>query len=248
MNTLLTWLLDEEAASAILGDLIELRRHQERTSPIRAALWFWRAVTGVALFIGIRRGREALRAWTGAGFGFSGGLNDLRQASRSLARTPWYSVTAIGVIALGMSVATTAFAVVDGVLFKPLPYQSPDELYQIAGGFSKLPTRSANGARVITQASVPDLEAWSAASGPATLAAIDISSPSLPLGGDVQPRVARVDGRVLDVLGVAPLIGGFRAGELHRAGGGDSRAHHLHTLARPFRRYTHDRRPTGRLP
>jgi putative ABC transport system permease protein len=129
---------------------------------------------------------------------------------RRLGRTPWYSVTAVGVIALGMSLSTTAFAVVDGVLFKPLPYRAPGELYAVAGAFSQLPPTPGKP-RVITAASLRDIEAWSAVSAPATLAGFDLSGAPLPIGGgDMRPRVAQVDAHVLDVLGVTPLIGGFR--------------------------------------
>ena len=209
MNTLLTWLMDGDAASAILGDLTEQRWHHARTSPIRATLWFWRSFMGIAFFIGARRGLDALRRWVRSGFGFSGGLHDWQHAARALKRTPWYSVTAIGVIALGMSLATTAFAVVDGVLFKPLPYRAPDELYSIAGAFSKLPPAPGQS-RVLTSASLPDIEAWSAVSAPATLSAYDVSGPTLLLRGDLRPRIAQVDSHLLEVLGVTPLMGGFR--------------------------------------
>ena len=209
MNTLLTWLMDENSASEILGDLTEQRWRLARTSPVRAALWFWRAVLGVAFFIGLRRITDAVRAWRISGLGLAGGLNDFKQAGRSLKRTPWYSITAIGVIALGMSLATTSFAVVDGVLFKPLPYRAPDELYSMAGAFSKLPP-SPGRAQQTTSVSVPDFEAWLAVSAPATLAAFDVSGSPLALRGDLRPRVAKVDARFLDVLGVKPLMGGFR--------------------------------------
>ena len=39
-------------------------------------------------------------------------VHDLRQTFRALRHAPWYSSTVIGVIALGMALATTVFAVV----------------------------------------------------------------------------------------------------------------------------------------
>src|ERR1019366_1342284 len=62
---------------------------------------------------------------------------DLRHAFRSLRRARWYSGTVIGVIALGMALATTVFAVFDGVLFKPLPYSKASELFSVTGGYQK---------------------------------------------------------------------------------------------------------------
>jgi hypothetical protein len=60
----------------------------------------------------------------------------MRYAIRSLRGSPWYSAAAVAVIALGMTLATTAFAIVDGVLFKPLPYPRADELHSIRGTYS----------------------------------------------------------------------------------------------------------------
>lgn len=40
-------------------------------------------------------------------------------------------------LAIAMALATTVFAVVDGVLFKPLPYERPRELYLVSGGYQE---------------------------------------------------------------------------------------------------------------
>jgi hypothetical protein len=49
----------------------------------------------------------------------------IRHAIRSLVRSPWYGVTAIGTITLTIALTATVFAVIDGVLFRPLPYPDP---------------------------------------------------------------------------------------------------------------------------
>jgi putative ABC transport system permease protein len=66
------------------------------------------------------------------------GRADLSQAIRSLSRTPWYSLTVIGVIALAMTLTTSVLAVVDGLLLKPLPYRQPDRLFALFPGHSEL--------------------------------------------------------------------------------------------------------------
>ena len=43
------------------------------------------------------------------------------------------------VVALSFSLATTVFALVDDVLFKPLPYRAPDQIFVVSPGFSALP-------------------------------------------------------------------------------------------------------------
>ena len=46
---------------------------------------------------------------------------DVRFTLRTLRHAPWYSATVVGVVAVTLALATTVFAVVDGVLFRPLP-------------------------------------------------------------------------------------------------------------------------------
>jgi hypothetical protein len=62
----------------------------------------------------------------------------MRHAIRSLSRAPWYALSVTGVIALGLALTTTVFAVVDGTLFKPLPYQDAERLFAVAAGHSAL--------------------------------------------------------------------------------------------------------------
>ena len=104
-----------------------------------------------------------------------------------------------------MTLATTVFAVVDGVLFKPLPYPSPSELYGIEGWFSWATERGSSSLNAISRR---DIDAWSAAVPDIRIGAcvLGTSSP-LPDGDTV--RSAMVDRAFLDVLGVRPLYGGF---------------------------------------
>ena len=56
---------------------------------------------------------------------------DLKYAARTLRRTPGFSVIAILVIALGIGASVALFAVVRGVLLKPLPFNEPDRLMMV---------------------------------------------------------------------------------------------------------------------
>jgi len=53
---------------------------------------------------------------------------DLRYAVRQLARNPVFAGIAVLTLALGIGVNSAIFSVVDGVLFRPLPFPEPDEL------------------------------------------------------------------------------------------------------------------------
>ncbi len=55
-------------------------------------------------------------------------LADIRQALRGLGRTPGFAAAAIGILAIGIAANTAVFSVADAVLFRPLPYQNPDQL------------------------------------------------------------------------------------------------------------------------
>ena len=127
-------------------------------------------------------------------------LSDCHQAWRSLRHSPAFTLTAVCTLALGIGANTAIFSVVDGVMFKPLPYPDADALVAVA----ELPP-SGNRNTVSVMSFLTWQEEARAFSG---LAARQNVSVILAGNGDPEElRGARVSTSYFDVLGVAPALG-----------------------------------------
>lgn len=182
---------------ALLGDLHE--EHAEvlrRAGRVRAGLWYGRQVAALAP-ARLRFGREAVR--------------DGRHAFRSLRRSPVFSGVLVATLALGLGAGTAVWAVVDTVLFRPLPYEDADALVRVRAadrstGLDRLDLTYAD------MALLDDLDDLAAASGfsEAPRTVVD------DLGGNPESvRVARTHGDLPGVLGITPVVGRtFTPGEI----------------------------------
>src|SRR5688572_29157466 len=65
--------------------------------------------------------------------------SDFRFTLRAVKAAPWYATAVIAVTAVTVALATTTFAIVDGVLFRPLPYPNARALVSIEPAFATVP-------------------------------------------------------------------------------------------------------------
>ena len=134
--------------------------------------------------------RERIRDWG----------RELRYSFRRLRREPGFTVTAVATLTLGIGTAVAVFAVVDAVVFKPLPYPASDRLVTLS------PQQNFNMALADALGAAPAFEASTGVSGW-----------SLTLTGHGDPAVLdaqAVDAEFFRVVGVQPALGrAFRTEE-----------------------------------
>ncbi len=215
MQTLLRWLADAALAESIAGDLEEQRRRRAERSRIGAELWFWRRSMAIAAFFAGTLMRTLLaRIFHGSAPNAGGWNSDIRYSLRSLRQSPWYAATVIGVIALGMTLATTVFAVVDGVLFRPLPYPDADRLMTIEPGVSGVDRGTS-----VTMTSRVDFANWRAEAPDVAFTAFNANRwAGLGEGVNEPPYgMADVLPNFFDTIGVHPLVGGLTAADYEHA-------------------------------
>ncbi len=127
-------------------------------------------------------------------------LRDSRYAMRTIRREPGFAGAIVLILALGIGATTAMFAVINGVLLRPLAYPEPDRLVSLRGftektgigwGFSKLDLDDIrDGSRTVS------LAAW-------TYGGATLSAP-----GDPEYLLGRkVSADLFQVLGV-PLLSG----------------------------------------
>jgi predicted permease len=197
--------LPPDSAGAVLGDLHEeYGARLERDGRVRAEWWLVRQIWSLSrAYARYEHTRRSF--WSGARVLRPG---EWTQTIRSLARSPWYTATAIAVIALGTALGTVIFAIVDGTLFKPLPYPDSARLFAVSLGYSRLP----DPFRAMMPVSPAAVAGWCASAPDLAFTAFYVGGLQ-PIGRQQSVRNADVDERFFDVLGVRPLIGGFSPGD-----------------------------------
>jgi len=127
-------------------------------------------------------------------------FTDLRQALRTLIKSPGFSAIVVIVLAVGIGANTAIFSIVNGVLLKPLPFPTASRLVSISGIVRGEEENSA---------SLPDIKDWRARAK--TLDAIaPISGYAVTMTGNGDPaslEVAITTSEMFTMLGAPPLVG-----------------------------------------
>lgn len=141
---------------------------------------------------------------------------DLRYAIRSLRRSPSFSIAAVLTLAIGIAASVAVFAVVNGVLLRPLPYGHPDRL---AGAWHDMPpiglvhAQQSPGTYITYQRLAHTIDGI----GVYRESEVNISAP----GSAVEPQrvpSASISATLIQVLQVAPLLGHAFTDEEDRPG------------------------------
>jgi putative ABC transport system permease protein len=137
--------------------------------------------------------------------------SDLQHSLRLARRTPLVTTLTILALAMGIGVTSAIFAVVDGVLMKPLPYRHSEQLVNVWSDATKLgrPRNTMSPANFLDfqkmNQTLTQLEGYFSFVTPLEMS---VEGPSeVVIGVSVTPRI-------FDVLGRAPLVGrSFKEGE-----------------------------------
>jgi len=142
--------------------------------------------------------RRAAMPW------FEDVVRDVRQACRSLRRSPGFTVITASTTALGIAATTTLFSLAYGVLVRPLPWAEPDRLIRLeerrGGNAGRIPWTISNAAYLEWQGhagTVEDVGGWRA-----------VAATTMSDGGEAQPvQMAGVTPSLFRVLRAQPALG-----------------------------------------
>jgi putative ABC transport system permease protein len=126
---------------------------------------------------------------------------DLSQASRSAFRRPGFTLLVVLTLALGIGVNSAVFALLDGVLLRPLSYRDPSRIVFL---WQTFPAQNIQE----LEPTAYDYEAWHALRSLSAIAMV--RTDTFTLSGDDNPervRGSRMTASLMPLLGIAPRLG-----------------------------------------
>lgn len=138
-------------------------------------------------------------------------LQDLRDAARSLKRSPGFTGLAVLTLALGIGATVAVFGVLDGVVLRPLPFPEPDRLVHVS---------EVTPEGMDFSSSEPNYLDMRASRAFEEMAAYRTESLSLTGAGDPERlQGAAATHTLFPLLGAAPALGRTFSAEEDRPGG-----------------------------
>ncbi len=127
-------------------------------------------------------------------------LQDLRYALRQMHHAPGFAFSVVLVLALGIGANAAMFTVLEGTLFRPLPYRNSTELVRI---------RTTNHQGKPSWSVLPDLLVWQQRSHTLSQIAYFDSRSAYIYSQNAEQKVLSVEAssNLFDTLGVAPALG-----------------------------------------
>ena len=145
-------------------------------------------------------------------------LQDLRYGIRTLVRQPGFAATAILTLALGIGATTAIFSVVNGVVLRPMPFDSPDRVMVVTNTNMKTGSRN-------TTISGPDFFDWRAQNQSFAVLAYYTGSGETSVtvnNASDYTTVTRVSPGYLSVFGATARIGRLFTPEEEQPGDSDA--------------------------
>ena len=129
-------------------------------------------------------------------------MQDIRYAIRTLRKSAGFAVTSAAVLALAIGANTAMFSVLNAVLFRPLPYQSPEQLAML---WTEIPSQNVREGRTAYW----NIEQWRNHSQRfSDMAFFDGVSATLTSADKAeQISVVRVSANIFPLLGIQPSHG-----------------------------------------
>ncbi|MDH3223491.1 MAG: ABC transporter permease, partial [Gemmatimonadota bacterium] len=196
--------LPASVSKGLVGDLEELF-HDRKASlgTLRATLWLTGQVVGTSTRYGIRYVREVAEVWsTSKGSGSMGFGHAGKMFMRQIRKAPGFSGTVVLMVAVGVGVVATVFALVEGILLRPMPYPDAERIVSLS---EDNPTISISAGWT----SIPNFVDWKEDAASFEAMAL-FRGRSVSVGTDGDPAYgygARVTHEFFRVFGIEPALG-----------------------------------------
>jgi len=114
-----------------MAELFAARLARRRGAGARARLWWSTAKDMVTTAVALRRAPPRGRRGREGGTAMETLSQDVRYAARRLARSPVFTLGAVALLAVGIGANATVFSLVDALLFRPPPWERPEEVVHV---------------------------------------------------------------------------------------------------------------------